>query len=303
MAFSFIAASSSDGTGVTNLQYNVPVGTQAGDLLIGVWAFEGVAAGSGPWIIPNVGQLQPNGIGPAGAWYQYAFQAPGAAGVGIEVWCAIDSSASNPEAFFAAAQNVSSVMCTYRGEYNPTGNILGAPPRLDPSQQVSGNQPPAPSVSVNVGELVVAVAGDTMGAGGFGTPSGFTNRVDHARGGVGNVEATIADRVATVAGPTGPITFPTAASAAAAKGATATLVFTLAPTVAGAGPLFDAPLPPDLDLASGWTLRVTALDAVTGAPISGVNVTNFAAEVLDVNGAGAPGLEFGDFLLVPGPGA
>jgi hypothetical protein len=303
MAFSFIAASSSDGTGVTNLQYSVPAGTQAGDLLVGLWAFEGVAAGSGPWIIPNVGQLQPNGIGPAGAWYQYAFQAPGAAGVGIEVWCAIDSSASNPEAFFTAAQNVSSVMCTYRGEYNPTGNILGAPPRLATSQQVSGNQPPSPSVSVNVGELIIAVAGDTMTGAGFGTPSGFSNRVDHARVGAGNVEATIADRTATVAGPTGPITFPNNASGAAAKGATATLVFSLAPSVAGAGPVFDAPLPPDLDLANGWTLRVTALDPVTGAVIPGVNVSNFAAEVVDVNESGSGLVDGGEFLLVPGPGA
>lgn len=303
MAFSFIAASSSDGTGVTNLQYSVPVGTQAGDLLVGLWAFEGVAPGSGPWIIPNVGQLQPNGIGPAGAWYQYAFQAPGAAGVGIEVWCAIDSTASNPEAFFAAAQNVSSVMCTYRGEYNPTGNILGAPPRVATSQQVSGNQPPAPSVSVNVGELVVAVAGDTMTGAAFGTPSGFTNRVDHTRGAAGNVEATIADRTATVAGPTGPITFPNAASGAAAKGATATLVFTLAPTVAAAGPLFDAPLPPGLDLADGWTLRVTALDPTTGAQVSGVNVRNFAIEADLGPGTSQGDLAVGPYLLVPGSGA
>lgn len=303
MAFSFIAAASSDGTGVTSLQYNVPVGTTPGDLLVGVWAFEGVAPGSGPWIIPNVGQLQPLGIGPAGNWFQYGFQAPGATGVGIEVWLAIDVSASNPTAFFTAAQNVSSVMCTYRGEYNPNGIITGAPPRLFPTQQVTGHQPPAPTVTVNVGELVIAVAGDTMTGAAFGTPSGFTNRVDHTRGAAGNVEATIADRIATVAGPTGPITFPNNASSAAARGSTETLVFSPAPSVASAGPLLDAPLPPGLDLADGWTLRVTALDPSTGAPVSGVNVRNFAIEA-DLGAGTSPGdVAVGPYLLVPGSGA
>lgn len=301
MAFSFVAAASSHGTGVTSLQYNVPVGTTPGDLLVGLWAFEGVAAGSGPWIIPNVGQLQPLGIGPAGAWYQYVYQAPGGTGVGIEVWVAIDVSASNPTAYFTSAQNVSSVMCTYRGEYNPTGNIQGAPPRLTPSQQVVGNLPASPSVDVNVDELIVAVAGDLMGGGGFGTPSGFTNRVDHNRAGAGTVEATIADRVATVAGPTGPITFPNNAAASSTQGSTGTLVFSPVPAGTAAGPLFDAPMPPDLVLADGWTLRVTALDATTGAPVPGVTVSNLAIEAELGAGTSPTDLETGPFMLVPGP--
>src|SRR5215471_18098462 len=164
MAFSFIGTSNGTGSGVTDLQYNVPVGTAAGDLLVAAYAFEGVAAGSGPWIIPNTGQLQPDGIGPAGAWFQYGWQTPGASGVGIEVWCAIESTASNPKAFFTTSQNVVSAMCTYRGEYNPTGQITGAPPRLFPTQQWTGHQPASPAVTPNVGELVVAVGGDTMTA-------------------------------------------------------------------------------------------------------------------------------------------
>lgn len=296
MAFSFIAASSSAGTGVTNLQYSVPAGTQAGDLLIVLYAFEGVAAGSGPWIIPNVGQLQPNGIGPAGAWYQYAFQAPSNTGVGIEVWCAIDSTASNPEAFFVASQNVSSVMCTYRGEYNPTGNILGAPPRVTAEQQVTGSAPAAPTVTPNVNELVVAVAGDTMTGSNFGTPSGFTNRVDHTRGAAGNVEATMADRTATVAGPTGPITFPNAASSSTAKGATATLVFSPVPTVAGAVDVIDVGLPDDAIIGPGWTIRVTALNPATGDTVSGVNVSNVV--INGAKGAELPPLEPVPPLLV-----
>lgn len=300
MAFSFIASSNAVGSGVTNLQYNVPTGTQPGDLMVGLWAFEGVAAGSGPWIIPNVGQLQPNGIGPAGAWQQYVFQAPGSTGVGIEVWCAIESTATNPEAFFTTAQNVTSVMCTYRGEYNPTNNILGAPPRIAVEQQVTGHQPPSPSVTANMGELIVAVAGDTMTASNFGTPSGFTNRVDIQRSGAGTVEATIADRTATIAGSTGPITFPNNASSASAKGSTGTLIFQAVPTTAGTGGVINAGLPDDLDIGSGYTLRVTALDENTGNSVSGVNIDTVVLTVDQISGT-PEGLEVGPFMLVPGP--
>lgn len=302
MAFSYIASNSAVGNGVTSLSCNLPAGTAPGDLMVIAYAFEGVAGGSSPWIIPNVGQNN-DGVGPFNAWAQYVSQAPSGSGDGLEVWAAIFSSGTAIVGYFAAAQNVVAVISTYRGEYNPNGLISGAPPRLAPSSQVTGNQPAAPSVAANVGELVIAVASDSMTGAAFGTPSGFANRVDQARAGAGTVEATMADRIATVAGSTGPITFPNAAASSSTLGTTATLVFVPTPTVAGAGPIFDAPLPADLDLADGWTIRVTAIDPVTGAIVSGVTVSNFAMEVVDVNGVGAPGLAVGDFELVPGPGA
>ena len=301
MAFSFVAASSATGTGVTSLSCNIPGGTQPGDLLVMEYAFENVAAASGPWIIPNIGQ-NADGIGPLNAWQQYVQQAPSAAGAGMEVWAAIYSSGAAIVGYFTTAQNVVAALCAYRGEYNPTGNILGAPPRLNPSQQVTGNQPPSPAVLANTGELVVACAADTMTGSNYGTPSGFTNRVDVTRAAAGTVEGTIADRVATLTGNTGPITFPNAASSTTAKGATATLVFQVSPATAGAGGIINAGLPEDLDIGDGYTLRVTALDPVSGNPVTGVTVSNliFTAEQL----AGTPeGLEVGPFMLVPGPGA
>lgn len=302
MPLTYVASNSAVGTGVTSLSCNLPAGLQAGDLLIASYAFEGVAAGSAPWIIPNTGQNN-DGIGPFNSWAQYVQQAPAAAGAGLEVWAAIFSSGALITGYFTTARNVVVVINAYRGEYNPNGLISGAPPRLDPSQQVTGNQPAAPSVNASVGELVVAVGADTMGGAAFGAPSGFANRVDQARAGAGTVEATMADRVATVAGATGPITFPNAASSGAAQGTTATLVIVPTPTTASAGPLFDAPLPPDLDLADGWTLRVTALDPVTGAQVPGVTVTNFAIEAELGAGTSAGSLETGEYKLVPGPGA
>jgi hypothetical protein len=66
----------------------------------------------------------------------------------------------------------------------------------------------------------------------------------------------------------------------------------------------DAPMPPDLDLGPGWTLRVTALSTSDGSVVSGVNVSNFGVTVGDLGGTLDLGtLEGGQFMLVPGPGA
>lgn len=65
----------------------------------------------------------------------------------------------------------------------------------------------------------------------------------------------------------------------------------------------DAPMPANLDLGPGFTLRVTALSTADGSVVSGVNVSNFSVLVAD-DGSGAVGsLEVGPFMLVPGPGA
>lgn len=301
MAFSFIAANNNTGTGVTSLDCNLPAGVAVGDLLVITYAFEAVAAGSGPWVIPNIGQ-NADGVGPFNSWVQAAWQAPTSSGAGIEVWTAIYSSGTHIKGYFAASQNVVAVIGAWRGEYNPTGFIFGAPARLAPSQAVTGHQPPAPAVLANTGELIIACAGDTMTGSNFGTPSGFSNRVDVTRGAAGTVETTMADHTATLTGDTGPITFPNNASSATAKGTTATLVFQPSPTTAGQGGIINAGLPKDLDIGDGYTLRVTALDPTTGNPVTGVTVNNliFTAEQI----SGTPGeLEVGPFMLVPGPEA
>lgn len=300
MAFSFISSNNAVGTGVTSLTLNVPAGISAGQLLVSVWAFENVAAGSGPWIIPNTGQFNPDGLGPAKSWQQVAFQSPSVAGVGIEVWASIYSSGTDTIGNFAASQNVTAVIGAWSGEYNPTGLISGAPPRVATSAQVTGNQPAAPSVTPNSGDLIVACGGDLMTASKFGTPSGFTNRVDVARSGSGTVEATIADATAGVSAPTGPITFPNSAASSSTAGATATLALAPAPSTAGAGGIINAGLPEDLDVGPGYTLQVTALDPSTGNPVSGVTVSNLIFTADQISGT-PEGLEVGPFMLVPGP--
>lgn len=61
----------------------------------------------------------------------------------------------------------------------------------------------------------------------------------------------------------------------------------------------DVPLPRDLDLGATWTVRVTAVDA-TGATVAGVKA---GPVKLIVSALGTGSLEFGAFMLVPGPGA
>lgn len=67
----------------------------------------------------------------------------------------------------------------------------------------------------------------------------------------------------------------------------------------------DAPMPGDLDLGPGFTLRVTALAVADGGVVSAVNVSNFSVLVGAESTGAFPGgpLAFGDFKLVPGPGA
>ena len=62
------------------------------------------------------------------------------------------------------------------------------------------------------------------------------------------------------------------------------------------------PLPPNLNLWGGCTIRVTAIDATTGALVTGVTVSNVSLEVEQLAGSLAD-LSFGPFMLVPGPGA
>lgn len=302
MAFAFVSSTNASATGASSLTANVPAGAAAGTLLVAVYAFEGVAAGSGPWIIPNITTHAVADIGPITGWMQACWQTPSVTGVGIEVWCAIYSTGATFKADFTTTQNAVVVGGAWTGEYNPNGQITGSPPRIATTAQVTGNQPAAPSVTPNTGELVIACGGDLMTASKFGTPSGFTNRVDVARSGSGTVEATIADLVASTAGSTGPITFPNNAAATTTAGSTATLVIVPTPTVAGTGGVIDAGLPEGLDLTAGYTLRLTALDPTTGAQVTGVNIDQSVITATQITGTPEE-LETGSWFLVPGPNA
>lgn len=304
MAFTYIGNNSGTATAATEIDIGTPAGVVNRDIIISVFAFEGVAAGSGPWIVPNQGQLVGTFIGPSTGWQQVCWQTPSATGVGIEVWCAIFSVGSAQNAKFATSMNAVAVTAAWSGNYNtPSGNITTTPPRLATTAQVVGNQPAAPSVVTNVGELVVACGGDLMQAGGFGAPSGFTNRVDVFRSNVGTVEATMADMTAANAAATGPITFPNPTASSVTAGSTATIVVSPQPTTTTSGGIIDAPLPEQLDIGPGYTLRVSAISPTTGALVPGVNIGEVVLTAAPLSPVDIGDLAVGDWELVPGPGA
>lgn len=68
-----------------------------------------------------------------------------------------------------------------------------------------------------------------------------------------------------------------------------------------------ADLPLNVTLADGYSIRVTALDAATGATVSGVTVSGVVITALDVNTgnvvAGEPGAgPLEPIFEMPGPG-
>lgn len=193
------------------------------DLIIAVIAFEGVTAGSGPWITPNTGQFTADYIGPSEGWKRCAWQAPSATGVGMEIWAAINGTLiGTSHAQLTSSLNWVTVQAYYSGIYEPTDSITDGAVRAAVSAQVTGDDPAAPSVYAYVDELIVVCAGDTL-SGGFSAPTGYTQRTDHARSGAGTVEAAIADAPVTTEGDTGTIPFVGSASPSGAKGVTATL--------------------------------------------------------------------------------
>ena len=64
-----------------------------------------------------------------------------------------------------------------------------------------------------------------------------------------------------------------------------------------------APMPPDVELEGSYTVRLTALDPASGNHVTGVKVTGFVLTVLNAGSGEVTDLGFGEFLLVPGPGA
>jgi len=63
-----------------------------------------------------------------------------------------------------------------------------------------------------------------------------------------------------------------------------------------------ADLPFQLDLDSGYTLRIVGLDAATGNQVSGVKVSKVIVMAANLGDPGTVGdLAHGDWVLVPGP--
>lgn len=62
-------------------------------------------------------------------------------------------------------------------------------------------------------------------------------------------------------------------------------------------------LPPDHVLTGSYTVRITAIDAATGATVSGVNVSNVTLQVENLGPTPDSALAVGPFMLVPGPGS
>ncbi len=61
--------------------------------------------------------------------------------------------------------------------------------------------------------------------------------------------------------------------------------------------------PPNLILTDGWLVTITAVDATTGALVTGVKITEALMQVEVLAGAGGAALNSGPFMFVPGPGA
>lgn len=65
----------------------------------------------------------------------------------------------------------------------------------------------------------------------------------------------------------------------------------------------DISMPQDLLLQSGYSLRVTAVDVTNGALVSGVKVGTVVITADGGSVSGQGNLEYGQWFLVPGPGA
>lgn len=303
MAFAFIGNNSATATSATEIDCNVPAGVALGQLIVAVFAFEGVGIGSAPYITPNTGGLSTNYIGPFTGWEQILQEAPTGTGVGIEVWASIYLSGTAQFAKFNSTYNCVTVTAAYSGAYAPNNSILDGAVRVATAAQVTGNAPSAPSVFADSGDLVIAVAGDEMTAAAFGTPSGTTNRVDVTRGGAGTVEATIADKTVGSTGSTGLITFPNNAATGGTLGTTGTLAIRPAASSTPGNALLAAPMPEGLDMEAGYGLRVTALSAATREPVSGVSIGEVVLTATPVGDGSVSQVASGDWFLVPGPGA
>jgi hypothetical protein len=61
-----------------------------------------------------------------------------------------------------------------------------------------------------------------------------------------------------------------------------------------------AAMPDNIDLGEKFKLQVAALDPTTGSAVANVTISNMSIEVDHLT---TGSLDFGPFMLVPGPGA
>src|SRR5262245_61230786 len=172
-------------------------------MLVAVFAFEGVGSGTGPWVTTTGGVALP-----AQGWQTAFFQAPSASGVGIQVINTLTWSSSQTTSFgFDTTRTFVGRGLVYTGQFF---DGTTTPIRTTSSQQWTGNQPQTPTVTAFTDELLLAVAGQTLAAPGFGTPNpvGSTQRFDSFRTAYGDAELTAADYQVAAGGTLGPFTWP-----------------------------------------------------------------------------------------------
>ena len=181
-------------------------GSQTGDLLLAVFGFEAVGAGSGPYISGT----------PQAGWSQLLVQDPSASGSGLEVWQAdLDFGPATTFNFTGTYTGIAR-MATYR-----CANGITAVAYAPATQQWTGNNTGIPSTTtLQDGDEVFAVAAQTLAAPGYGAIVGYFQAFDNTRAGFGTVEITLHDTTQAIAGASGGTAFADTASPAGSKGST-----------------------------------------------------------------------------------
>lgn len=299
MSWVFQAASAAKvtGAGVSSTSITWP-GSPNYQLLIAVFGFEGVNTTDGPWI---------TGTPFSTGWKRATFQPPSVnGGSGLEIWIGSPWT-SGALTNFSFTGNLTFVGrgLVYSGEYYAVSGDNAAL-RSAQTAQVVGNNPASPNSFAYQGDMALAVAADSLQAGGYGNPTtaGWgTARFDDARGAAGTVEITASDQLNLSAnGFTGSALWGATATNPGTAGATAVLVFIPLSGTTPQAAIIDAPMPEYLDIGSGYTIRVTAVDPATGSTLSTVNIGTVVFTTDQI--AGSPeGLQAGPFMLVPGPNA
>lgn len=203
MAFTFVGNSGFQSGTAGSTSMSAHPSSEAGDYLIAVFAFEGVAAGSGPWVAS------------ADGWTRLLYQAPAGTGNGLEVWGA-HVPTQNGTFTFDTTRTYAARMATFRG-------FLGYEVHDAATSQITGDNPSAPSITASTGDGILVVGAHEVQSPGWGAPTGgFTTRFDNARGGTfGNTEVYLGSRVASSDGATGTADWTLTAEAPTTEGATA----------------------------------------------------------------------------------
>lgn len=211
-AWSFVGVSARHDIAGASRNLNTPGGLVLNDLLLAVFGFEGVAAGSGPWITGTV----------QGGWNRAYYQDPAGAGSGLEVWWATWSTGSFTTFNFVGAMTGVCAEAAYRCPLRKE-----ALEDVNASQSWTGDNPVAPAINAaKEGELVFVAAAEELAAGGYTFPAALTERFDAARGGVaGNVQIAFGDEAAPAQGDTGSFTLTATSAGGADEGATGTCGF------------------------------------------------------------------------------